>query len=57
MGLAAVKSLNGHSYVAAHIDDASHETKLFFQANKSQTFNSYKKDEANIETQTGNRIK
>ena len=56
-GPAAVKSLNGHSYVAAHIDDASQETKLYFQANKSQTFESYKEDEAHIEMQTGNRIK
>jgi hypothetical protein len=56
-GPAAVKSLNGHNYVAARIDDATHETKLYFQEKKSQTFNSYKKDEAFIETQTGNRIK
>ena len=54
---AAVKSLNGHSYVAAHIDDASQGTKLYFQATKSQTFESYKKDEAHIEMQTGNQIK
>jgi hypothetical protein len=56
-GPASVKSLNGHSYVAARIDDASRETKLYFQEKKSQTFDSYKKDEAYIETQTGNRIK
>jgi hypothetical protein len=30
---------------------------LYFQAKKSETFNSYKKDEALIETQSGNRIK
>ena len=56
-GPASVKSLNGHSYVAARIDDATRQTKLYFQDKKSQTFNSYKKDEAFIETQTGNRIK
>jgi Reverse transcriptase (RNA-dependent DNA polymerase)/gag-polypeptide of LTR copia-type/GAG-pre-integrase domain len=56
-GPAAVKSINGHSYVAARIDDATRETKLYFQDKKSQTFDSYKKDEAFIETQTGNRIK
>jgi len=43
--------------VAARIDDATRETKLYFQDKKSQTFNSYKLDEAYIETQTGNRIK
>ena len=43
--------------MAARIDDATRETKLYFQDKKSQTFNSYKLDEAYIETQTGNRIK
>ena len=56
-GPATVKSLNGHYYVAARIDDATRETKLYFQEKKSQTFESYKRDEAYIETQTGNRIK
>ena len=56
-GPASVKSLNGHSYVAARIDDATRETKLFFQNKKSDTFGSYKKDEAYLENQTGNRIK
>ena len=56
-GPASVKSLGGNSYVAARIDDATRETKLYFQDKKSQTFNSYKLDNAYIETQTGNRIK
>jgi gag-polypeptide of LTR copia-type len=56
-GPASVKSLNRHHYVATHIDDAIRETMLYFQNKKSQTFNSYKRDEAYIETQTGNRIK
>jgi hypothetical protein len=56
-GPASVKSLNGHNYVAARIDDATRENMLYFQAKKSETFNSYKKDEALIETQSGNRIK
>ena len=56
-GPASVKSLNGNSYVAARIDDATRETKLYFQVKKSKTFSSYKNDEAYIETQTGNRIK
>ena len=55
-GPTSVKSLNGHFYVATQIDDATRETKLYFQEKKSETFNSYKKDEAYIETQTGNRI-
>ena len=56
-GPATVKSLNGNYYVAARIDDATRETKLYFQSKKSQTVDSYKLDEAFIETQTGNRIK
>ena len=56
-GLASVKSLDGYTYVTAHIDDTTRETKLFFQKSKSQTFESYKLDEANIETQTGRQIK
>src|ERR1700684_4731186 len=52
-GPAAVKSINGNYYLAARIDDATHETKLYFQEKKSQTFKSYKKDEAYIQTQTG----
>ena len=52
-----MKSLNGHYYVAARIDDATRETKLYFQEKKSKTFSSYKKDEAHIETQSGNCIK
>src|SRR6202522_4108982 len=56
-GPASVKSLNGHHYVAARIDDATRQTKLYFQEKKSQTYNSYLKDEAYIETPTGNRIK
>ena len=43
--------------MAAHIDDATHETMLYFQVKKSQTIESYKRDEALIETQTGNHIK
>ena len=54
---AAVKSINGNYYLAARVDDATCETKLYFQEKKRQTFESYKKDEAFIETQTGNQIK
>ena len=56
-GPASVKSLNGNHYVAACINDATRQTKLYFQSKKSQTFDSYKKDEAYIETQMGNCIK
>ena len=56
-GPATVKSLNGNLYVAARIDDAMREMKLYFQTKKSQTVNSYKLNEAYIETQSGNRIK
>ena len=56
-GPASVKSLNGHFYVAAQIEDATRKTKLYFQEKKSKTLRSYKKDEAYIETQTSNCIK
>ena len=56
-GMASVKSLNGHSYVAAHIDDATWELKLYFQQRKSEMFESCKQDKAYIETQTGWHIK
>ena len=56
-GPASVQSLSRNSYVAAQIDDATHETMLYFQGKKSQTIDSYKHDEALIETQTGNCIK
>ena len=52
-----MKSLNGNYYVAARIDDATRETKLYFQVKKSQTVDSYKLNEAFIEMQTGNCIK
>ena len=55
-GPASVKSLNGNYYVAAQIDNATRQTKLHFQAKKSQT-PLYKKDEAYIETQSGNWVK
>ena len=57
MGPAAVKSLNGHLYVAARIDDTTCKAKLYFQEKKSEMFQSYKINEAHIETQTRNRIK
>ena len=56
-GPALVKNLGGNYYVAAHIDDATCETKLYFQKKKSNTVKSYLHDEAYIKTQTGNRIK
>jgi hypothetical protein len=49
--------LNGNQYLAACIDNATRQTKLYFQVKKSETFDSYKKDEAYIETQDGNHIK
>ena len=56
-GPARVKSLNGHYYIAARLDDATRETKLYFQGKKSETIQSYKQDEALIKTQTRNQIK
>jgi hypothetical protein len=56
-GPATVKSIAGHSYVAARVDDATRENKLYSQGKKSETVGSYKKDEAYIKTQTGSNIK
>ena len=54
---ASVWSLSKNLYMAMHIDDATCKTMLYFQAKKNQTIDSYKHDEALIETQTGNHIK
>ena len=43
--------------MAARMDDATRKTMLYFQTKKSQTIDSYKHDEALIETQTRNCIK
>ena len=43
-----MKSLNRNLYVAARINDATREMKLYFQTKKSQTVDSYKLDEAYI---------
>src|SRR5271168_2077514 len=56
-GPASVKSINRNHYVAAKIDDATRQTKLYFQKKKSEAYYSYLKDEAYIENQYGNRIK
>src|SRR5882762_4938951 len=56
-GPASVRSLSGNYYVAARTDDHTRENKLYFQPKKSDTFKSYKRDEALIETQSGNKIK
>ena len=56
-GPASVKSLKGNQYVTARIDDMMQQTKVYFQAKKSQTFELYKKDKAFIETQGRNCIK
>ena len=56
-GPATVKCIKGNLYVAARIDDVMREMKLYFQTKKSQTVDSYKLDEAYIETQSSNHIK
>jgi hypothetical protein len=43
--------------MAAQINNATTQIKLYFQVKKSQTFNSYKKNEAYIKTQHENHIK
>jgi hypothetical protein len=56
-GPSTVKSLGGKSYAAARKDDATREVKVYFQALKSETFETYKNDEAWIQTHKGNPIK
>jgi hypothetical protein len=56
-GPASVKSLGGKSYAAARKDDATREAKVYFQVRKSETLETYKKDEAWIKTHKGNPIK
>jgi len=55
-GPASVKSLNGNSYVARGWTIITRRRPLF-QPNKSDTYKSYVRDEALIETHSGNRIK
>jgi hypothetical protein len=50
IGTAMVKSLGGKSY-ACRTDDHSREVEIYFLAKKSETFETYKKDEAMINTQ------
>ena len=45
-GPASVSSLRGKSYAAVCKDDATCTVKTYFQAKKSETFSSYKQDEA-----------
>jgi hypothetical protein len=56
-GPAAVQAIDGSSYCAARVDDATWETKLYFLKKKSETEAAYKKDEVYLETQTGHHIK
>jgi hypothetical protein len=56
-GPSTVKSLGGKSYTAARKDDAMREVKVYFQVNKSETLETYKNDEAWIQTHKGNLIK
>ena len=53
VGTSICKSLDGYSYVAAHINNTTCETMLYFQEKKSETYESYKQDEAYIENKTG----
>jgi hypothetical protein len=55
-GPASVRSLQGNSYCTARIDDASSKEQVYFQQKKSQAMQSYLKDEAYLENQTGKHI-
>ena len=56
-GPAAVKSLNGKSYVAAvWKDDGTHEVKIYFLTKKSETFDTSLKDKAWILNHGGSSI-
>jgi hypothetical protein len=45
-GPAAVRTLGGKSYAACRTDDNSREVEIYFLAKKSETLETYKKDEA-----------
>lgn len=45
-GPATIQTIDGFSYCAARIDDATQEMKLFFLKKKSDTEAAYKKDKA-----------
>ena len=56
-GPVTIRSLNGHYYATARLDDALHETKVYLQNQKSKTLQSYKNDEVLIENHTQKHIK
>ena len=56
-GPATVHSQSGNFYVAARMDDHTRKMKLYFLKTKDQTFEAYKRDEAYLETHSGNHIK
>jgi hypothetical protein len=57
-GPASVSSLGGKQYAACRTDDQTREVMIYFIAKKSEVFETYKNDEALIETQhDGAKIK
>jgi hypothetical protein len=52
-GLASVMSLGGKLYATVRMDNATQEVKVYFQVNKSETFETYTKDETWIRTHKG----
>ena len=52
-GPISVRTLNDKSYTAVWKDDHTRETKVYCQSQKSETFNSYKAEEAWITNYSG----
>ena len=54
---APVKSLGGSSYYVTFIDDSNRKVWVYFLKNKSDVFATFKKWKAEVENQTGQKVK
>lgn len=50
-------SLSGYEYYVTFIDDSSKKTWIYFKKTKSQVFNRFQEFKAQVENQTGRKIK
>ena len=56
-GPAPIKSLGGSSYYVTFIDDSTRKVWVYFLKNKSDVFATFKRWKAEVENQTGQKVK